>query len=387
MPKRSLDASNISPTMQMDKGQKKTERSHEENQERAYIAASRRADRSIEARVQSAKMASEIHRKRTGKGFKISEAIVQAEEMYEEEEDDMPRSYRLLAAHLQTGSPEFDYRVNAFLANRVAMASMVAGLRNEEWAQNPINKMFAEQFPNANKQAQALSRNITNSMYYQPVAGQRPGQNQQQPRADNPPSSPMSPMSPVSPTFGSLNFQPSQQQFQRDRTQSVASPMEMSTPLAAQSPPPALSPSSDLAAGTPSTRTASTFPSPMISMDHSLFPPESSFTAELPMDIKMMVPNLDMNDPMSHMFMGNPLQQQIYYPDTQSTADLKHDQHLNDFTMSSHEYFNGHLNPYAPRYDDPPSGTVTPGPNVNDNWESLLDFGDQTDSGAIDPTL
>ncbi|GKT55734.1 hypothetical protein ColTof4_11853 [Colletotrichum tofieldiae] len=385
MPKRSLDASNLSPTMQTDRAQKKTERSHEENQERAYIAASRRADRSIEARVQSAKMASEIHKKRTGKGFKISEAIVQAEEMYEEEEDDMPRSYRMLAAHLQTGSAEFDYRVNAFLANRVAMASMVAGLRNEEWAQNPINKMFAEQFPNANKQAQALSRNITNSMYYQPVNGQRPvqQQHQQQSQSDNAASSPLSP------TFGAVNFQPDLQQYQRERTQSVASPMDLATPTLRENvqSPPALSPSSEAAAATPSTRTASTFPSPMMTIDHGLFPPASSFTAELPMDVKMMAPNLDMNDPMSHMFMGNPLQQQMYYPDTHSMADLKHDQHLNDMTLANHEYFNGDLNPYASRYDDPRSEAATPAPNVNDSWDAYLDFGEQSDTGAIDPTL
>ncbi|KAK1572989.1 uncharacterized protein LY79DRAFT_526517 [Colletotrichum navitas] len=384
MPKRSLDASNLSPAMQTDRAQKKTERSHEENQERAYIAASRRADRSIEARVQSAKMASEIHKKRTGKGFKISEAIVQAEEMYEEEEDDMPRSYRMLAAHLQTGSAEFDYRVNAFLANRVAMASMVAGLRNEEWAQNPINKMFAEQFPNANKQAQALSRNITNSMYYQPVAGQRPvQQQQQQPQPENAASSPLSP------TFASANFQPESQQYSRERRQSVASPMDMATPTVrdnAQSPP-ALSPSSEAAAGTPSTHTASTFPSPMASLDHSLFPPGSSFTAELPMDAKMMAPNFDMNDPLSHMFLGNPLQQHVFYPDTHSISDLKHDQHLNDMTLANHEYFNGDLNPYASRFDDSHSGTTTPTLNVNDNWDAYLDFGEQSDTGAIDPTL
>ncbi|KAK1673857.1 hypothetical protein BDP55DRAFT_555384 [Colletotrichum godetiae] len=381
MPKRSLDASNLSPTMQTERAQKKTERSHEENQERAYIAASRRADRSIEARVQSAKMASEIHKKRTGKGFKISEAIVQAEEMYEEEEDDMPRSYRMLAAHLQTGSPEFDYRVNAFLANRVAMASMVAGLRNEEWAQNPINKMFAEQFPNANKQAQALSRNITNSMYS--VSGQRSMSQSQPSQPENAVTSPMSP------SFSSVNFQPENQRYQRQRTQSVASPMDMATPVVRDHPqsPPALSPSSDAAAGTPSTRTASTFPSPMTTIDHSLFSPESSFTAELPMDAKMMVPNLDMNDPMAQMFMGNPLQQHMYYPDTHSMADLKHEQHLNELTLSSHEYFNGHVNPYASRFDEPKSDDATPGPNVNDNWDAFLDFGEQSDSGAIDPTL
>jgi len=118
-----------------------TERSHEENQERAYIAASRRSDRSIEARVQSARMASEIHKKRTGKGFKVSEEIVMKEEMYEEEEDDLPRQFRSLTSHLPSNSPVLASRLNAYVSTQVAMHSALA-VRERE-----IEKQFAEQFP------------------------------------------------------------------------------------------------------------------------------------------------------------------------------------------------------------------------------------------------
>ncbi|KAK3953258.1 hypothetical protein QBC32DRAFT_313122 [Pseudoneurospora amorphoporcata] len=68
-------------------------RSHEANQERAYVAASRRSDRSLEARIQSARLASEIHKKRTGKGFKITTEAVLNDAMYEEEDE--PRTARL----------------------------------------------------------------------------------------------------------------------------------------------------------------------------------------------------------------------------------------------------------------------------------------------------
>ncbi|KAG6094470.1 hypothetical protein E4U31_006263 [Claviceps sp. LM219 group G6] len=146
--KASLDVKGINDAMQLDKGAKKTERSHEENQERAYIAASRRVDRSIEARVQSARMASEIHKKRTGKGFKITEEIVLKEEMYEEEDDDLPRSYRLLSASMQTSSPEMNARLNAYLSNKVAMSQMLART-NDEWRENEVNRLFAASFPNA----------------------------------------------------------------------------------------------------------------------------------------------------------------------------------------------------------------------------------------------
>ncbi|KAF1808501.1 hypothetical protein P152DRAFT_218980 [Eremomyces bilateralis CBS 781.70] len=67
--------------------QTKSGRTSEENQERAYIAASRRSDRSFEARWESAQRASEIHKKRTGRGFKLSHEIVMNEEIYEEEDD------------------------------------------------------------------------------------------------------------------------------------------------------------------------------------------------------------------------------------------------------------------------------------------------------------
>lgn len=107
---------------------RKTERTHEENQERAYIAASRRTDRSLEARMESARRASEIHKRRTGKALKITEQDVVNEEMYEEEEDDLPMAYRNLNSHLQTGSSGFDARLQAYLANAVAFRKALSGV-------------------------------------------------------------------------------------------------------------------------------------------------------------------------------------------------------------------------------------------------------------------
>ncbi|KAL4936517.1 hypothetical protein BDV06DRAFT_204857 [Aspergillus oleicola] len=59
-------------------------RTKEENQERAFTAASRRKDRTLDARVESANRASMLHKKRTGRALKITRAIVAAERMYEE---------------------------------------------------------------------------------------------------------------------------------------------------------------------------------------------------------------------------------------------------------------------------------------------------------------
>lgn len=112
----------------------KTERTHEENQERAYIAASRRSDRSLEARIESARRASEIHKRRTGRSLRVTEQDVINEEMYEEEDDDLPMQYRRLTAHLHTSNAEFDRRLAAYLTNHVAMR---AALGQAVGMQNP----------------------------------------------------------------------------------------------------------------------------------------------------------------------------------------------------------------------------------------------------------
>ena len=106
----------------------------------AYIAASRRSDRSLEARVESARRASEIHKRRTGRSLRVTEQDVVNEEMYEEEDDDLPLQYRRLTAHLQTGSADFNRRLAAYLTNHVAMRSAL---------DQAITNSYAQQYPNA----------------------------------------------------------------------------------------------------------------------------------------------------------------------------------------------------------------------------------------------
>ncbi|KAF2157371.1 hypothetical protein K461DRAFT_15949 [Myriangium duriaei CBS 260.36] len=131
----------------------KTERTHEENQERAYIAASRRSDRSLEARVESARRASEIHKRRTGRSLRVTEQDVINEEMYEEEDDDLPMQYRRLTAHLHTSNAEFDRRLAAYLTNHVAMRAALGqatGLQNQSYPN-------AAQFASNQSPAQTMS--------------------------------------------------------------------------------------------------------------------------------------------------------------------------------------------------------------------------------------
>lgn len=110
---------------------------------RAYIAASRRSDRSLEARVESARRASEIHKRRTGRSLRVTEQDVINEEMYEEEDDDLPLQYRRLTAHLQTGSADFNRRLAAYLTNQVAMRSAM-----EQMVNNPYPSPYGNpQYP------------------------------------------------------------------------------------------------------------------------------------------------------------------------------------------------------------------------------------------------
>jgi hypothetical protein len=147
-----------------------TERTHEENQERAYIAASRRSDRSIEARVQSARAASELHRKRTGKGFKITEDIVIKEEMYEEEDDDIsPSIQRFLAG--SAGASSVGPQFSAYLSGELSMRL--------QWLERErdIDQRFREQFPHF---PTAISQNSTWRDPFMPAVPAYAQQQQQQ---------------------------------------------------------------------------------------------------------------------------------------------------------------------------------------------------------------
>ncbi|OAP58991.1 hypothetical protein AYL99_06288 [Fonsecaea erecta] len=128
----------------------KSQRTQEENQERAYIAASRRSDRTLEARVESARRASEVHKRRTGRALRITAEDVMNEEMYEEEGDDLPIQYRRLTAHLQTSSAEFNRRVAAYLTHQVAVRSAVEQMARDphgQYSNNGVNMFPSPMLP------------------------------------------------------------------------------------------------------------------------------------------------------------------------------------------------------------------------------------------------
>ncbi|KAL7938844.1 hypothetical protein V8C35DRAFT_89573 [Trichoderma chlorosporum] len=137
-PKKSYGKSKQKQQTKQQKATSQSERTHDENTERAYIAASRRSDRDIEARIKSALQASKIHKKRTGKALRITREIVLNEAMYEEEDTELERfrewSYRLPTGSLQGGHGK---EVCELIESSL-----------QRWRGNDINQAFEQYFPN-----------------------------------------------------------------------------------------------------------------------------------------------------------------------------------------------------------------------------------------------
>lgn len=94
------------------------------------------------------------------------------EEMYEEEDDDLPMQYRRLTAHLQTGSADFNRRLAAYLTNQVAMRSAVEQMANNQYSQQfaghpgmtyqqPRQNMFSSTMLQQQQQQQQTMSQVT----------------------------------------------------------------------------------------------------------------------------------------------------------------------------------------------------------------------------------
>lgn len=83
----------------------------------AFVAASRRKDRSLDARLESANRASMLHKKRTGKALHITKEIVEREAMYEEvDERYQEKRMKLLKAHTSELEAQFQRHLVAAMA-------------------------------------------------------------------------------------------------------------------------------------------------------------------------------------------------------------------------------------------------------------------------------
>ncbi|KAF7597493.1 hypothetical protein BBP40_003740 [Aspergillus hancockii] len=117
-------------------------RTREENQERAFIAASRRKDRSIDARVESATRASHLHKQRTGKALKITRDIVEREAMYEEVDDRyQEKLQRMMESQNLQIQTRFQENLLASLAMRPGLQHRRASMMAQHGPVNGIRKM------------------------------------------------------------------------------------------------------------------------------------------------------------------------------------------------------------------------------------------------------
>ena len=75
----------------------------------------------------------------------MTEQDVVNEEMYEEEDDDLPMQYRRLTAHLSTGNADFNRRLSAYLTGQIATRTALDQV---------IAQSLCNQYPNASQFAQ-----------------------------------------------------------------------------------------------------------------------------------------------------------------------------------------------------------------------------------------
>ncbi|KAK2780802.1 hypothetical protein FQN52_002063 [Onygenales sp. PD_12] len=103
------------------------------NRERAFIAASRRGDRTIEARIESATRASEVHYQRTGKYLRITREDVENETMYEEEDPDHGQKRRHMDALLYR-SNALDVQLPDYMTRNITPMQQATGSINQRMA-------------------------------------------------------------------------------------------------------------------------------------------------------------------------------------------------------------------------------------------------------------
>ncbi|CAI7676609.1 unnamed protein product [Penicillium palitans] len=148
------------PLSDMDQDITPIPRSREENQERAFIAASRRKDRSLDARLESANRASMLHKKRTGKAFHITKEIVEKEAMYEEV-DERYQEKRILMLQRQNEQIEDQFK-NHLLAAFAARAQFNASSIHSRRASHMTPRPSVNGVNGVNGGARKMSLDLSN---------------------------------------------------------------------------------------------------------------------------------------------------------------------------------------------------------------------------------
>ncbi|CAK7197818.1 hypothetical protein SEUCBS139899_000467 [Sporothrix eucalyptigena] len=192
------------------------------NRERAYVAASRRTDRTIEARIVSAQMASRYHLRLYGRALRINEEVVRGDGIYEEIEDAEDKKRRLQLGDLT----EEEQRTLASAPPGTEQYNIAQKLKREA----DVNREFEQLYSGVYAQMQMRNRQQQQQAAMMPH-GQippdafQPGQLQQVP---------VPPLVPPAQTMQQLQWQQQQeqqafhmQQQQYQQPQFVSGPPQM----------------------------------------------------------------------------------------------------------------------------------------------------------------
>jgi hypothetical protein len=314
-------------------------------------------------------MASKIHKKRTGKGFKISEDIIKKEEMYEEEDDDLTRHYQALASRLRTSSPGMNRRLSAYHTRQVTTVSMAH--------QREVDRLFAESFPNAAKIGQQMQQ----SACFQALQTSCPQQFsglQATVRAPTQGTFNEGSQEPHSPSGLSERHSPSSAASYPYSPRSQKRPSVSSTPVlspdSSHTDTPTSSHSTPLSAP-PQQHQTHTSPQPLSSphMDQPRF--QSSFTPVMLNDAKLFV-NIDMNDGLAGAFYSMPdmsvADSSDYTQFNTSVLDSTTiSKQLNECAAPLTDYFHA-VQPQS-KFVDVRSRIGTPGGGEGDSWDNWID--------------
>lgn len=104
-------------------------------------------------------MASDVHEQRTGKKLHIDEQVIIDEEMYDEEDNGLRRSYHAIRLNPNASEEDIDCYLDFLSKTHASLQS------DSAWRANRINSKFAQTFPNATAQAQSLMRQYTVDEY------------------------------------------------------------------------------------------------------------------------------------------------------------------------------------------------------------------------------
>jgi len=301
------------------------------------------------------------------------------EEMYEEEDDDLPMQYRRLAAHLTTNNADFNRRLNDYLTTHVAMRSALA---NSYGQQFPMPQQNTSMFPSPMLAHQQQQQQPQQQPLMQPpmqpngssTYRQQPYPSPHQKSISSQHHRSLSITTPQEFSAQSHGNQSNDRRFSTPATPATMSPITMGNPTSATSDKtrPSFPQGSFARLGQQQQQAPNVlFPSQNKSIDATYGNnPYSSFSTALPAESQMFLGStLDFDDPLSSMFMAGADQSQIYDFNAQLPSTVEVNKH------NTYPTFDG-LN-----------STLAPSANLDNSDDTLQQLAHDSNQSFFDQAL